>query len=382
MGSDRTELLIVAGEASGDLHGARLLAELRRLVPEAEAFGLGGGELAAAGLERLADSAEISVVGLTEALRILPRARQIFERILAEVDRRQPRLAVLIDFPEFNLRLARELAERGVPIVYYISPQVWAWRRGRIKAIAELVDAMLVLFPFEAELYRRHGVDAVHVGHPLVDEIPELPHVWDRGEPRDEPYQIALLPGSRANEVEALLPVMLDTVRRLAEEIPVFARLIRATTIPAAMVEEAVELSGLPVRIVPAADRAEAIASSHFALCASGTATLEVGLLGTPMAVLYRLGGWTYLAGRLLVRLPFVSLVNLVLERPAVPELLQWRAHPERVSATVLALLRDRPALEEMRRSLGELRGRLGEKGASARAAAEVAARLRVEVPA
>jgi lipid-A-disaccharide synthase len=382
MGSDRTELLIVAGEASGDLHGARLLAELRRLVPEAEAFGLGGGELAAAGLERLADSAEISVVGLTEALRILPRARQIFERILAEVDRRQPRLAVLIDFPEFNLRLARALAERGVPIVYYISPQVWAWRRGRIKAIAELVDAMLVLFPFEAELYRRHGVDAVHVGHPLVDEIPELPHVWDRGEPRDEPYQIALLPGSRANEVEALLPMMLDTVRRLAEEIPVFARLIRATTIPAAMVEEAVELSGLPVRIVPAADRAEAIASSHFALCASGTATLEVGLLGTPMAVLYRLGGWTYLAGRLLVRLPYVSLVNLVLERPAVPELLQWRAHPERVSATVLALLRDRPALEEMRRSLGELRGRLGEKGASARAAAEVAARLRVEVPA
>lgn len=382
MGSDRTELLVVAGEASGDLHGARLLAELRRLVPEVEAFGLGGGELAAAGLERLADSAEISVVGLTEALRILPRARQIFERILAEVDRRQPQLAVLIDFPEFNLRLARELAERGVPIVYYISPQVWAWRRGRIKAIAELVDAMLVLFPFEAEFYRRHGVDAVHVGHPLVDEIPELPHVWDRGEPRDEPYQIALLPGSRANEVEALLPVMLDTVRRLAEEIPVFARLIRATTIPAAAVEEAVELSGLPVRIVPAADRAEAIASSHFALCASGTATLEVGLLGTPMAVLYRLGGWTYLAGRLLVRLPYVSLVNLVLERPAVPELLQWRAHPERVSATVLALLRDRPALEEMRRSLGELRGRLGKKGASARAAAEVAARLRVEVPA
>lgn len=382
MGSDRTDLLIVAGEASGDLHGARLLAELGRLVPEVAAFGLGGDELAAAGLERLADSAEISVVGLTEALRILPRARRIFERILAEVDRRRPRLAVLIDFPEFNLRLARELTERGVQVVYYISPQVWAWRRGRVKAIAERVDAMLVLFPFEVDFYRRHGVDVVHVGHPLVDEIPELPNVWEGGEPEGEPYQVALLPGSRMNEVEALLPVMLETVRLLSEEIPVFARLIRASTIPAAAVEEAVELSGLPVRIVPAAERAEAIAGSHFALCASGTATLEVGLLGTPMAVLYRLGGWTYLAGRLLVRLPYVSLVNLVLGRAVVPELLQARAHPERVSETVHALLRDRSAIEAMRRDLGELRGRLGERGASARAAAEVAARLRVEVPA
>ncbi|HUF79336.1 MAG TPA: lipid-A-disaccharide synthase [Thermoanaerobaculia bacterium] len=382
MGPERTAMLVVAGEASGDLHGARLIEELRGLVDGVEAFGLGGEHLAAAGLDRLADSAEISVVGLTEAFRILPRARRIFDRILAEVDRRRPRLALLIDFPEFNLRLARALRDRGIPVVYYISPQVWAWRRGRVRTVSELVDAMLVLFPFEAEFYRRHGVEAVHVGHPLVDEIPELPHVWDQGEPESEPYQIALLPGSRANEVEALLPVMLDTVRRLADEIPVFARLIRAPTIPLAMVEEALDLEGLPVRIVPAADRAEAIASSHFALCASGTATLEVGLLGTPMAVLYRLGGWTYLAGRLMVRLPYVSLVNLVLGRLVVPELLQARAHPKRVSGTVLSLLRDRPAIEEMRRGLGELRGRLGEKGASARAAAEVAARLRVEVPA
>jgi lipid-A-disaccharide synthase len=382
MGAERIPLLVVAGEASGDLHGARLLEELRALVGGVEAFGLGGEHLAAAGLDRLADSAEISVVGLTEAFRILPRARRIFDRILQEVDRRRPRLAVLVDFPEFNLRLARALRQRGVRIVYYISPQVWAWRRGRVRTIAELVDAMLVLFPFEAEFYRRHGVEAIHVGHPLVDEVPELPHVWDRGEPVGEPFQIALLPGSRANEIEALLPVMLATVRRLAEEIPLFVRLIRAPTIPAAAVEEAVELAGLPVRIVPAAERAAAVAGSHVALCASGTATLEVGLLGTPMVVLYRLGSWTYLAGRLLVRLPYVSLVNLVLGRAVVPELLQARAHPERVSAAVLALLRDPGAIAEMRRALGELRGRLGESGASARAAREVAERLGVEVAA
>ena len=380
--SERTDLLIVAGEASGDLHGARLLAELRPLVPGLAPFGLGGEELAAAGLDRLADSAEISVVGLTEVLKVLPRAREIFDLLLREVDRRRPRLAVLIDFPEFNLRLARALRERGVPVVYYISPQVWAWRRGRVKTIAERVDAMLVLFPFEVDFYRRHGVEVVHVGHPLVDEIPELPHVWDRSEPAGEPYQIALLPGSRVSEVEALLPVMLDAVRLLAEEIPVFARLIRASTVPRALLEEAVELSGLPVRIVPYPERFEAVASSHFALCASGTATLEVGLLGTPMAVLYRLGSWTYLLGRLLVRLPYVSLVNLVLGREAVPELLQAKAQPERVRDVALSVVRDPGAVAAMRANLSELRGRLGAKGASARAAREVAARLGAEVPA
>lgn len=384
VGPEAERILLVAGEASGDLHAARLLTELRRLVPGVEAFGLGGDHLEEAGLDRVADSGEISVVGLSEVLRVLPRAREIFARLLEEVERRRPALAVLVDFPEFNLRLARALRERGVRVVYYISPQVWAWRRGRVKIIAEVVDLMLVFFPFEVDFYRRHGVRVVHVGHPLVDEIPELLHAWDRvpAGAAPEPYEIALLPGSRTSEVEALLPVMLETVRRLADEMPLFARLVLAPTIPRGMVEEAIALSGLPVRVVPAADRSEALAGSHFALCASGTATLEVGLVGTPMAVLYRLGGWTYLMGRLLVRLPCVSLVNLVLERPAVPEMIQRRATPERVQAVVSNLLRDRAAVDGMRAALGELRERLGERGASARAARQVASRLGVEVPA
>lgn len=377
-------ILLVAGEASGDLHAARLLSELRRLAPGVEAFGLGGDHLEEAGLDRVADSGEISVVGLSEVLRVLPRAREIFARLLEEVERRRPALAVLVDFPEFNLRLARALRERGVRVVYYISPQVWAWRRGRVKVIAEVVDLMLVFFPFEVDFYRRHGVRAVHVGHPLVDEIPELPHAWDRvpADAAPESYEIALLPGSRTSEVEALLPVMLETVRRLAGKVPLLVRLVLAPTIRRGMVDEAIALSGLAVRVVPAADRSEALAGSHFALCASGTATLEVGLVGTPMAVLYRLGGWTYLMGRLLVRLPYVSLVNLVLERPAVPEMIQRRATPERVQAVVSDLLRDRAAVDRMRAALGELRGRLGERGASARAARQVASRLGLEVPA
>jgi len=200
------ELLVVAGEASGDLHGARLIAELRQRVPGLTTFGLGGDEMRAAGLEAVAHSSEISVVGITEVLKVLPRAREIFAGLLREVDRRRPALAVLVDFPDFNLRLAKELKTRNVEVVYYISPQVWAWRRGRVKKIARLVDRMLVLFPFEVDFYRGHGIQVVHVGHPLVDEVPVLPQGWDRGEPAGEPYRVALLPGSRTSEVEALLP--------------------------------------------------------------------------------------------------------------------------------------------------------------------------------
>lgn len=369
------ELLVVAGEASGDLHGARLIAELRRRVPGLSTFGLGGDEMRAAGLEAVAHSSEISVVGITEVLKVLPRAHEIFASLLREVDRRRPALALLIDFPDFNLRLAKELKSRGVEVVYYISPQVWAWRRGRVKTIARIVDRMLVLFPFEVDFYREHGVDVVHVGHPLVDEVPSPPQAWDRGEPAGGPYRVALLPGSRMSEVEALLPTLLEAVRKLAARLPVEAHLIKAPTISRDLLEEHVELAGLPVVIV-SDDRFTAIADSHLALCASGTATLEVGLLGTPMIMVYRLASWTYALAKLMVRLPNVSLVNLVSGRRVVPELIQGEANPERIAAEAERLLTDAAAREEMRSGLAELRGRLGTGGASGRAAAEVAARL------
>jgi lipid-A-disaccharide synthase len=369
------ELLVVAGEASGDLHGARLLTELRRLVPDLAPFGLGGDEMRAAGLAPVAHSSEISVVGITEVLKILPRAREVFADLLREVDRRRPALAVLIDFPDFNLRLAKELKRRGLTVLYYISPQVWAWRRGRIKTIARVVDRMLVLFPFEVDFYRDHGVDVVHVGHPLVDEVPVLPQAWDLDPSTGGPFRVALLPGSRVSEVEALLPTLLEAVRRLAAQLPIEVRIIRAPTIAPELIDEAVELAGLPVEIV-AEERFAAIADSHLALCASGTATLEVGLLGTPMIMVYRLATWTYALARLLVRLPNVSLVNLVLERRVVPELIQGDANPERIAAEAARLLTDAAERGRMRAALAEVRGRLGEGGASRRAAAEVAAMM------
>jgi lipid-A-disaccharide synthase len=241
------------------------------------------------------------------------------------------------------------------------------------------VDRMLVLFPFEVGFYREHGVDVVHVGHPLVDEVPVLPQAWDRGEPVGgpyrRPYRIALLPGSRVSEVEALLPTLLEAVRKLAERLPVEAHLVKAPTISRDLLEEHVQLSGLPVIIVEE-DRFQAIADSHLALCASGTATLEVGLLGTPMIMVYRLARWTYFLAKLLIRLPNVSLVNLVSERRVVPELIQGEANPERIAAEAERLLTDAAAREEMRAGLAGLRGRLGEGGASGRAAAAVAEML------
>ncbi len=365
------EILLVAGEASGDLHGARLLAALRREVGELHAFGLGGGELAAAGLE-IVPHESFAVVGLLEVLRVLGRARRTFADLVGEVERRRPAAAILVDFPEFNLRLARALKKTGVPVVYYISPQVWAWRRYRVRQIARSVDLMLVLFPFEAEFYAAHGVAALHVGHPLVDEVPALPQAWD-AEPATGPFKVALLPGSRPSEVEALLPVLLAAARLLAAELAIEPFVVRAPTIPAAELERLMAAAGYTVPVVDR-DRFAAVAGAHLALCASGTATLETGLLGTPLIVVYRLSALTYRLARVLVRLPHFSLVNLVLGRGVVPELLQHAAEPANVAKRAAALLRDPASIAAMRGELAALRDKLGERGASGRAAAAIAA--------
>jgi lipid-A-disaccharide synthase len=369
-----TGLLVVAGEASGDQRAARLLEELAGLVPHLRPFGMGGEALQAAGLDRIADSGEISVVGLFEALEILPRAAEIFDQLLAAVERRRPRAALLVDFPEFNLRLARALAWRGVPVVYYVSPQIWAWRRGRVRTIAEFVHRMLVLFPFEVPFYAAHGVDVVHVGHPLVEEVPVLEQAWDqlRRGAYPERYRVALLPGSRRSEVEALLPTLLAAARGIADELPIDVVLVRAPTVDAAWLRRQLRGCGLSVEVV-GDRRFETVAGSHLALCASGTATLETGLLGTPMVVCYRLSPLTYALARWLVRVPHVSLVNLVLGRRVVPELIQGAARPDRIAREAIELLDSRTDVDRMRTELGDLRERLGAPGASARAAAEVA---------
>ena len=370
-GEIQSDILIVAGEASGDLHAARMFAEIKQLNPSVRAFGLGGPELRATGMDLLADSSEISVVGITEALRILPRARQIFHLLLDEVDRRNAKCAVLVDFPEFNLRLAKALKKRGLTVIYYISPQIWAWRRRRVHTISRVVDAMLVVLPFEVDFYRKHGVSAIHVGHPLVDEVPQLPQIWASETVATKPIRLALLPGSRGSEIRANLPVMLESTELMARQIPLETVIIKANSIDRSEIEVHLESRSISSRIV-SESRFDEIARSHLALCASGTATLEVGLITTPMVVIYRVHAWTYLLGRMLVRLPFISLVNLVLSKPAVPELIQNQATPGRIAQTATAILGDRDRIDRMRQDLAQLRIQLGESGASEKAANHV----------
>lgn len=356
------ELLVVAGEASGDAHAAGVLSELLARRPGVRPFGMGGERCAAAGLERLADSAEISVVGITEVWRVLPRARQIFRRLLDEVERRGARTALLVDFAEFNLRLAKALKRRGVRVVYYVSPQIWAWRRGRVKTIARVVDRMLVLFPFEEAFYREHGVEVTHVGHPLVDQVPELERP-----PRGPRRRICLLPGSRASEIRHHLPVMARAAQLMAEEAGVEVSWIVAAGLDLAAFSSLLP-PGLDLEIVRDG-RFEAIAASDLALCASGTATLEVGLLGTPMVVVYKVSRLTSWIGRVLVRLRDISLVNLVLGRAVVPEVLQGAATAARIRDVAMSLLDDPRRLHNMTRDLAGLRSSLGSPGAGLRAA-------------
>jgi lipid-A-disaccharide synthase len=374
-------VLIVAGEASGDLHGSRLLHELRARRPGVRCFGMGGDLMVAEGLERLADSRDIAVIGLAEALRVVPRARRILGELVEAARRRRPAVAVLIDSPDFNLRLARRLHRVGVPVVYYVSPQIWAWREGRVRTIARCVDRMLVLFGFEVGFYRRHGIEVEHVGHPLVDEVATPPQAWDAAPAgAGRPLRLALLPGSRRSEIAALLPTMLEAARLLRERRPCTVRLILAPGLDRQLLAPAVEQAGVEVEWVEV-DRHAAIADSHLALCASGTATLEVGLLGTPMLVVYRLHPWTYRLARRLVRVPHIALVNLVLGERAVPELVQHEAEAPLIAAAAERLLAEPEAVERMRAALRRVRPALGETGASRRAALAVARYLEGAAP-
>jgi lipid-A-disaccharide synthase len=343
---------------------------------ETRVFGLGGDKLRAQGMDTLADFSTLSVVGVGEVVRAIPDARRIFNRLLEETTKRGTRVAVLIDFPEFNLRLARKLKSRGVKVVYYVSPQVWAWRRGRLSTIRRVVDKMLVFFDFELDFYRGH-VDVVHVGHPLIDEVPRLEQAWDRLDPGALPTasRIALLPGSRKSEIERMMPTLIGAARELSASLSASFVVVRAPSVSRVAIENAIGLCGLDISIEDE-DRFGTVADSHLALCASGTATLEVGLLGTPLIVAYRVGLLTYLMGRALVRIPDISLVNLVLGERVVPELIQDEASAEHLARAALAMLGNRAEIDRQRSRLRELRPRLGAGGASRRAAEEVAKTL------
>lgn len=361
--------MIVAGEVSGDLHAGNMLAEIRRLDPGVEAFGVGGERLATNGLDCIASTDDLAHMGLIEVLRELPRIRSIMQRLVVEAERRRPRLAVLIDSPDFNLRLAARLKRLGIPVVLYVSPQLWAWRRGRVRVVRRLAREVLCLLPFEVPFYSEHGVPARYVGHPLVDDVAR-DGLLDHDVPRVA-GKIGLLPGSRAMEVRSLLPIMIEAVTELGPERLSEAVLIEAPGV-GKVVDEVLATSGCGDRIrrVSGPGRRRDLASCSLAWTASGTATLECALLDVPMVVGYRLQPVSYAIARLLVRVPHVALVNLIAEERVAPELIQgnWRA--DRLAEITTRILDGNG--ESQRAALALVRRRLGPPGASLQAAEAV----------
>ncbi|HXJ18525.1 MAG TPA: lipid-A-disaccharide synthase [Candidatus Polarisedimenticolia bacterium] len=374
-------VLISAGEASSDMYAARLAAALRQCTG-AHFFGMGGPRMAEAGVELIADYHEVAVVGITEALHRIPSVIRVQRRLAREAAQRHATLAILVDSPGTHLGVARRLKQAGIPVGYFIGPQVWAWRAGRVRTIKRLVKRMVVIFPFEEKIYRDAGVAVDFVGHPLADVVrPAMTrqefaarHALDAERPI-----VALLPGSRRNELAQNYPRVLAACEELARQRERSGGVQFVHAVAPGLPAEGLALdggpSGLDIKRVEGGTY-DALAASDCAIVASGTATVEAALLGTPMVVIYRVAPLTALILRRLVRTPFFSMVNLVAGRRVVPELIQDDFTPAAVAAEVRRLLDSPAARAEMKDGLAEVRARLGSGGAIERAASVFARML------
>jgi lipid-A-disaccharide synthase len=354
-------VMISAGEASGEMYGAELLAELRRVHGgPIDCFGMGGERMRKAGCDLVVHARDVAVVGLFEVLSHLPGIYGEFHKLLAEVDRRRPDVAVLIDFPDWNFRLARQLHERGIPVVYYVSPQLWAWRKSRLKLVQKYVAEMLVIFPFEREFYAKNDVAVEFVGHPMSElEMPKISREEFAAKWGLETSKtwIALLPGSRRKELKLNLPAMLEAAERLGSGFEYVMPV--ASTLESGWVGEQIALCTRKVEVKLTDDARASLWHSRVGVVASGTATVEAALIGTPFVMVYRVGGLTWAVGRHLVKLPHYGMVNLVAGREVVPELIQERFTPEAVETWVRTLLEDGEARQSMTAALGEVREQL-----------------------
>jgi lipid-A-disaccharide synthase len=366
------EIMIVAGETSGDLHGSHLIRAMHGFDPDLRFRGIGGRRMQEAGVELMAHAADMAVVGLTEVIVKLNQIRKVLNLMKASLKARRPDLLILIDYPDFNLMLGKTAKACGVPVFYYISPQVWAWRRGRIQKIRAIVDKMAVILPFEEPLYRDADVDATYVGHPLLDTVRTnytRREALARFDLQEDVTTIALLPGSRDTEIARLLPVMLAAAEIIAGTLPrVQFVLPLAETLERSFVENILRPSPVPIRIVRH-DTYDAIGISDIVIVASGTATLETALLGKPMVIVYKVSPLSYYIGKKIVSVEHIGLANLIAGRTIVPELIQDEANPERIAAEVIGILNDRDRMDQMKTALTRIREALGQPGAAERAA-------------
>jgi lipid-A-disaccharide synthase len=373
--------MIITGEASGDMHGANLIRAMQEEAPGLRVCGMGGPELRSCGMEVLYDAARLSVVGLLEVFNHLGDIRAAMAVLEARLASERPDLLILIDLPDFNLMMAKRAKRLGVPVFYYISPQVWAWRSGRVRKIKRLVDRMAVILPFEQEFYRQRGMEVDFVGHPLLDTVKTTKSRREflarlGIEPGSRPV-LGILPGSRVGEVRTMLPIFLAAARLLAAEFgpPVCLLPVAAALDDRLLAESGLAESGLEVHTLRE-DRYDLMAACNAVMAASGTVTLELAILGVPMVVAYRVSPITYFLGRWLIKVKYASLVNLVAGEKIVPELMQREATPENISQALRSLLGDTGAAERMKEGLARVVRQLGGPGASRRAA-QVALQLK-----
>jgi len=368
--------LIIAGEKSGENYGAAVVRRFREAHPETRFFGIGGTNMAEAGVDIIYPMSELAVVGLAEVVSNLPRIRRIFHGIRREAVARRPAAALLIDSPDFNLRLAKRLRKLGVPVLYYISPTVWAWRKGRLSTIKDAVQKMCLIFPFEEVLYSEAGIPARFVGHPLLERI-------RTSFGRDEFFQkyaldparklIVLLPGSRRNEVRFHLPVLAAAIGKIREKAPCQFVLVQAQDLDPGLIRGALP-EGIPDLLILREDAYEAMAAADLALSACGTANLEIALLGTPLIAFYRVSPLTFAAGRPFVRIDDYSIVNILAGTRVVPELIQGNFTPDAVAREAVRLLESRQARADQTARFREIRESLGRESASRNVADELAA--------
>ncbi|MDZ7360856.1 MAG: lipid-A-disaccharide synthase [candidate division KSB1 bacterium] len=371
--SNKFSVLIVAGEASGDLHGAGVVRAIKQLAPQTEIFGIGGDGMAAAGMELLFHVRDMAVVGFTEILRHLRFFHRVMKTLEREVARRKPEVVILIDYPGFNLRLAARLhrdGEKPPKILYYIAPQVWAWGAARLSKMARIIDQMAVVFPFETSLFQSAGMATEFVGHPLLEGLrPKITTeaFFSRYQLAAESPLLGLLPGSRREEVARLLPDMLATARLVRQSIPdLQIAVAMAPNLPENFYRARVKDNG--VRLVSNSTY-EVMRDSRACLVCSGTATLETACFKTPLVVVYRLSRLSYEIGKRVVKLPYIGLVNVVAGRKIVPEFIQNDFRPERVAPVLVKMIQDRGHHAAMQEALAEVGRKLGTPGASRRTA-------------
>jgi lipid-A-disaccharide synthase len=375
-------VMIVAGETSGDIHAASLVRAIRAIAPETVFSGLGGRFLADQGVHLYADLTTSAVIGFAEVLKHFKRIKKLFHLFLEQADTVRPDAVILVDYPGFNLRLAKELKKRGIKVIYYVSPQVWAWKEKRVELIKQTVCRMIVFFEFEKDFYAKHGFAADCVGHPLIDQIRVTASRHDllktNGLP-DNARTIGLFPGSRIKEVETLLPRMLDAARIIFEKHPEAQFLLaKAKNLDAELITQHLRGRQIPVTVIDSQFH-NCINACDICIAASGTATLETAVLEKPMVIVYRTAWLTHLLIRSFIRIPWIGLPNIIAQKEIVPECIQENADSAVIARRLLALYDDPFKMETTINALKDVRKKLGGPGASRRAAEIIVEEIRRE---